>query len=61
MKYERVVEIKTDSYEEEQYILSKFPDAWFSQRGDHTIFHVSVNKESEVQKVYDEYRKLKRK
>ena len=29
MKHKLVTEIITESYEEEQYILMKFPDAWW--------------------------------
>ncbi len=58
MKYQRVVEIVTESYEEEQFILNKFPEACWYASGPktNTVFYLPVSKEHAVQEAYNEYK-----
>ena len=61
MKYQRKVEIVTESYEEAQFILDKFPEAWWNVVDDKTtIFLVPVAKEQLVQEAYNEFKERKR-
>ena len=55
MKYQRVVEIISESYEEEQFLQREFPEAWFVIREDKVYFYVPVSKEYEVQEAYRQY------
>ena len=61
MKYQRKIEIVTESYDEEQFILNKFPEAWWQViDSDKTRFLVPVSKEHLVQEAYDEYKERKK-
>ena len=44
MKYQRMIEIVTESYEEEQFILNKFPEACWYASGPkvNTVFYLSL-------------------
>jgi len=48
MKVKRVIEIKTEDYLEEQYILENFPQAvWFNHHGN-TMFYLPGYLEDEI-------------
>jgi len=58
-----VIEIVTESYEEEQFILNRFPEAWWIPQGkgeNGIIFYLPVSKEYKVQEAYNEYKERKR-
>jgi len=63
MNYKLVVRISTDSYEEEQFILTRFPEAYWTPnvRREGTTFYLPADRESDVQKVINEYKELKKK
>ena len=61
MKYQRKVEIVTETYDEQQFIFNKFPEAWWNLVDDkNTIFLVPVAKEQLVQEAYNEFKERKR-
>ena len=60
MKYQRMVEIVTVTYEEQQFILNRFPDAWWYVVDVNTTkFYVPVSKEHLVQEAYNDFREKK--
>jgi hypothetical protein len=60
MKYNRVVEIIAESYEEEQFLQRAFPEAYFIIRNEKVYFYLPGSKESQVQAVINEYKELKK-
>ena len=63
MKHKSVIQIITESYEEEQFILGKFPEAWWTttQKVGHTTFYVSELREGEVKEAINEYKERSKK
>ena len=63
MKHRIVVEIVTESVEEEQFILHKFMEAWWvpTQRRGHTTFYLPADRESDVQEALNEYKERSKK
>ena len=64
MKHKLVMEIITESYEEEQYILMKFPESWWysaNPREGHTIFYLPASNEETVQEAITEWKEMKSK
>jgi len=64
MKHKLVIEIITESYEEEQYILMKFPDAWWysgNSKGGNTVFYLPASSEEIVQEVITKWKEMKSK
>jgi hypothetical protein len=59
MKCRRVVEILTESYEEEQYILQKFPGLWWEIRGTNAIFYTTEERLDEINEAINEYERKK--
>ena len=58
MKLKSVLEITTDSYVEQQYILTKFPQArWLTLDESLTKFYVPYELYSEVKNVITEWEK----
>jgi len=60
MKQSHVIEIVTESYEEEQYILHRFPDAWWYSRGSNIVFVLPVSEKNEITEAIEDYEKLKK-
>lgn len=62
MKHKQVIELVAETYEEEQFILNRFPDAyWYpSNAQGNTVFYISVENKNDVEKVVDEYNRIKR-
>lgn len=58
MKCRRVVEIVTESYEEEQFILAKFPGMWWETRGPNTVFYTTEDRLDEINEAVNEYERL---
>ena len=57
MKTQKLIAITTDNYAEEQYILSKFPGAWWFNRGvGKNTFYVPENREKEVEEALKEWK-----
>jgi len=63
MKHKKVIQVIAENYEEEQYMLNKFPEAWWiaSQVRGKTTFTLPLAKEDLVHKAINEYKELKRK
>ena len=65
MKYRVVVEIVAEDLLEEQFILQKFPGAWWTKApgissSAKTAFYVSGSEEDNVRKALAEYKQVKR-
>lgn len=60
MKYQRMIEIISESYEEEQFLQREFPEAYFVIREDKVYFYLPVSKEHAVQEAYNTYKELKK-
>ncbi|MHA1816971.1 MAG: hypothetical protein ACTSX1_13265 [Candidatus Heimdallarchaeaceae archaeon] len=63
MKYKRIIEIVAESQLEEQFLLDKFPGAWWNRPAGinaKTTFHLPISEEANVQKAYDEFKEVKR-
>ena len=60
MKHKTVIQITAESYEEEQYLLNKFPEAWWDDRQGVTVFYVSELRDGEVRKAINEYKERKK-
>lgn len=58
MIVKKVIEIQAQSYVEEQFLLSRFPDAIWSTgiKGDFGIFYLPENKENMVKKCILEFK-----
>ncbi len=63
MKVNKVVQIFTETVEEEQFILNKFPEAWWvpTQVRGKTTFNLPIHKDYLVELAITEYNKLKEK
>jgi len=57
MKVKAVVEIFTESYAEEQFIMSRFPGAWFTPTSEHgkTLFYVPYTQYEKVKESINEW------
>jgi len=60
MKKRQVIEIVTETYEEEQFIVSRFPEAWWECKGDNIVFILPLNLELEVMEALEEFEYLKK-
>jgi len=59
MKAKKVIEIQTEDYIEEQYILEKFPEAlWFNFSGK-IIFYLPEEFEDEIKNEIEEFERRK--
>jgi len=54
MKIRKVVEIVTESYDEEQYVLQKMPGLWWEFRDGNTVFYAQEERENEVLSLKEE-------
>lgn len=64
MKYKRIIEIISESEFEDQFIMQKFPSAWWNRSaGFHskTTFYIPVSEEMAVKEAYNELKEVKRK
>ena len=58
MKQKSVIQISTESYEEEQFILTRFPSAvWISLKPGKTLFHLPFAQYNEVLTTIEEWEK----
>jgi len=56
MKAKKVIELVTETYSEQQFILSRFPEAYWNVTGkNRTIFYLPVSKEDLVEKTLKEW------
>jgi hypothetical protein len=60
MKYKQVIEIVTETYEEEQYILHKFPEAYWYSRGSNIVFALPAYEQNRVGEAIEDFERLKR-
>ena len=57
MKIRKMVEIITDSFEEQQFILSRFPDSfWFVEGDNKTRFYISALQEGKAIAALNEWK-----
>ena len=56
MKHKKVIEVIAENYQEEQFMLNRFPEAWWDDRSGRMVFSISEDKESEVQQAINEYK-----
>ncbi len=57
MKHKKVIQIIAETYEEEQYLLNEFPEAWWDSRGGKIVFSISLEQEGKVNEAIHEYKK----
>ena len=56
MKLNHVIEIVTETYEEQQFILDKFPTAWWEVRStNETRFYIPKKQGKRLQEVINEF------
>jgi len=60
MKHKKVIQVIAENYEEEQYILRKFPEAWWDDRNGKMVFSIPLEQEAIVNEVISEYKELKK-
>lgn len=60
MKHRHAFEVITESYEEEQFMLYNFPDAWWEIRGVNAVFVFPPDRESAVLESLQEFEQLKK-
>lgn len=60
MKHKLVIEIIAETYEEEQFLLNKFPSVWWDDRSGFTSFYVPESQKSEVVNVINEWKEMKK-
>ncbi len=56
MKHKKVIQIIAETYYEEQYILLRFPEAWWDDRSGETVFSIPLEQEEQVHEVMKEYK-----
>ena len=56
MKQKKVIQVIAENYQEEQFMLTRFPDAWWDDRSGLMVFSISEDKEFEVQQAINEYK-----
>jgi len=61
MKCRRVVEIITESYDEEQFIMEKFPGLWWEFRATNTIFYTTEDRLDEINEAINEFERKSKK
>lgn len=61
MKYKRVIEVTAESYDEEQFLLNRFPEAWWDDRSGIIVFYISEKKFNIVKEVINEYKEQNKK
>lgn len=59
MKHKKVIQVITENYEEEQYMLFKFPESWWNDRFGRMMFSISLEQEEKVNEAIKEYKELK--
>jgi len=58
MEYKAVIQIKTETYNEQQYIMSRFPSAkWIALEENKVMFYVSYGEYNKVKEVINEWEK----
>lgn len=58
MKHRAVIEVVTNSIEEEQFILNRFPDAvWVALKEEKTLFYIPYYQYNSVKKSVEEWNK----
>ncbi len=60
MKGKHIFEVITESYEEEQYLLNVFPDAWWDFKDDRAVFKFPIENEEAVHEAIKYFEELKK-
>jgi len=55
MKQKEVIELRSESYMEEQFLLDKFPGAVWLNLGGSTTFYLSIDEKDSVLKAMKEW------
>lgn len=59
MKYEVVIQLVSESYIEEHFILDEFPDAtWTTNPGGNAIFYLPASEEERVSEALKKWERL---
>lgn len=58
MKMRAVVELTAESYDEEQFLLNKFPGVWWELRDNKTVFYIEYPRYHEVRSAIEEWEKI---
>lgn len=58
MKMKSVIEVTTESYEEEQFLFRKFPNSWWDIRGNQAVFYFQYLQYHEVKQAIEEWEKI---
>ena len=59
MKHKIVIEVTAETYEEEQILMNKFPEAWWDDRSGLIVFYIPEEKADVVKEVINEYKERK--
>ena len=60
MKHKKVIQVIAENYDEEQFLLNKFPEAWWDDRSGRMVFSISEHQENEVKEAINEYKERKK-
>lgn len=60
MKRRVVIEVESESYLEEQYLLDKFPDAVWLNMGGQTKFYMDINDKERVLEALTEWKEIEK-
>ena len=56
MKHKKVLQVIAENYAEEQFMLNRFPEAWWDDRSGRMVFSISLEQEDQVNKAINEYK-----
>ena len=59
MKLKKIIEVQAFDYSEQQYMLSMFPDAFWTVVDNHIKFYLPMSKFDEVDKAVKEFKRVK--
>jgi len=60
MKRKVVIELKSESYMEEQYLLDKFPDSIWLKLGSNTRFYLDIDEKDSAIKAITEWKEIEK-
>jgi len=62
MKIKHLIEVSTETYEEQQFILDRFPGVWWQVRDvNNTRFYIPQSQGKRLQEAINEYEELNEK
>ena len=60
MKRRVVIELESESYLEEQFLIDRFPDATWLNQGGNTTFYISIDDNDRVLKAITEWEEMEK-